>query len=361
MSQTLLVKKSDFSDVSLVHADDPPLADGDIRVAIGPWALTANNITYMVAGDRIGYWKFFDPQAYGLDKPDHGRMPVWGYARVTQSRCEGVEPGQTLYGFLPIADHFDMRPTKISRSGFVDGNEHRTGLHNIYNRYTVVESDPSFAVHQDLQPLLRPLFTTSFLIDDFLDDENVFGADQVLILSASSKTALGTAFCLKERGGVKITGLTSDGNMAFTRGTGFYDAVYNYDSVTSLDPQVKTVIVDMSGNGTVIAAVQDHFKDNLKYICRVGLSHWDSLSGVTSNQTTSQAFFFAPDRAKQRLEDWGGAGFATQLGARWLPFLDSASDWLSIEKTSGIGPILQAYKAVLGGQAAPDKGYLFSL
>jgi hypothetical protein len=51
------------------------------------------------------------------------------------------------------------------------------------------------------QALLRPLFITSFLIDDFLDDAQCFGAQQVLLSSASSKTAFGTALCLSLRRG----------------------------------------------------------------------------------------------------------------------------------------------------------------
>ena len=35
--------------------------------------------------------------------------------------------------------------------------------------------------------LYRPLFFTSFLIDDFLDDNECFGASTVVLASASSK------------------------------------------------------------------------------------------------------------------------------------------------------------------------------
>lgn len=361
MTQTLLVNKSDFADVALVNQEDAPLAEGAIRVSIGPWALTANNVTYMVTGDQIGYWGFFRPDAYGIEIDNQGRMPVWGYAKVTESRCEGVAVGQEIYGFLPIAQSFDMLPVKISGGGFSDGAAHRQELHGLYNRYTFTDSDPSFAMNKNLQPLLRPLFTTSFLIDDFLDEEDFFGAEQVLILSASSKTALGTAYCLKERGGVKVTGVTSSGNIDFTQSTGFYDEVQSYDTITDLNPDVKTVLVDMSGNTGVIATAQDHFEENLTYICRVGLSHWDAKPTGISNQQTPQAFFFAPDRAHKRMGDWGSGGFIQKLGARWVPFLGSAAEWLEVEKAEGIGPILKAYKDVLGGQASPDKGYLFTL
>ena len=42
--QTLLVNKTDFSDIAIVNYDEGPLPDGQIRVDIGPFALTANNV-----------------------------------------------------------------------------------------------------------------------------------------------------------------------------------------------------------------------------------------------------------------------------------------------------------------------------
>ena len=361
MPQTLLVNKSDFSDIALVSMDAASLEDGFIRCKVGPWALTANNVTYMVTGHQIGYWLYFEPAAYGIEQDGFGRMPVWGYATVTESRCKEVSVGQVIYGFLPIIDTFDMKPTRLNTTGFQDGNDHRTKLHSLYNSYSFIDKDPSFALHPDLQPVLRPLFTTSFLIDDFLAEKDFFGADQILILSASSKTALGTAFCSKARASVKVTGLTSETNKAFTEATGFYDEVQSYDSLTDLNPDVKTVVVDMSGNAKVLAAVDNHFEENLTYICKVGLSHWDAAAPTGATLKAVNKFFFAPDQAKTRIAEWGGSGFAQKLAERWIPFLNSAENWLDIEKSEGVPSILKTYKDVLNGEASPKKGFLFTL
>lgn len=361
MTQTLLVNKSDFGDISIITQDAAPLAEGFIRCQVGPWALTANNITYMVAGDRIGYWNYFRPEAYGINIESHGRMPVWGFAEIIESHCEGISAGQKIYGFFPIIDQFDMKPVGLSAVGFQDGNDHRTELHSIYNRYIFTDADPSFSGHEDLQPILRPLFTTSFLIDDFLAEKDYFGADQILILSASSKTALGTAFCANQRGAIKIAGLTSEGNKKFTEGTGFYHNVETYDTITDLNPDLKTVVVDMSGNGKVLATVSEHFEENLKYVCKVGLSHWEAAAKSAPKPSAPTEFFFAPDQAKTRIAEWGGAGFAEKLGERWMPFLESASDWLRVEKSTDVVMMLKTYQDVLNGDASPEKGFLFSL
>ncbi|MDB2439490.1 DUF2855 family protein [Hellea sp.] len=361
MTQTLLVNKSDFADVALVSTDEAPLADGFIRVSVGPWALTSNNITYMAVGEQIGYWKFFEPKAYGINMDGFGRMPVWGYAEVTESNCEGVSVGTMIYGFLPITQSFDMKPVKLTPLGFQDGNDHRTALHPVYNGYTFIENDPSFAAHRDLQPVLRPLFTTSFLIDDLLADESFFGAEQVLLLSASSKTAMGTAYCLKQRGNIKVAGLTSEGNKAFTQDTGFYDDVYTYDTITDMNPDVKTVVVDMAGNGKVMATVYEHFEENILYNCMVGKSHWDGAPPRTPKLGAPPVMFFAPDRVKIRMKKWGGEGFAKNLAALWLPFCETAKDWLSLEESHEVTDLLKTYKDFLDGNASPAKGYLFKI
>jgi len=361
--QTLLVNKTDFSDVAIVNYDEGVLADGQIRVDIGPFALTANNVTYMVTGDQIGYWSVFDPVAYDLTKDKgQGRMPVWGYGIVRESRYPGIEIGTELYGFFPIAKSMDMQPGRLSKHGFMDIAEHRSGLHSLYSSYSFTAADPSYGAHAGLQPVLRPLFTTSFLIDDYLADESFFDAEQVLLLSASSKTALGTAYCLKARAELPVVGLTSGGNKDFVLGTDFYNDVFTYDTITDMNPDLKTVVVDMSGNMSVIGTLENHFEENLTYICRVGISHWQEAAKAPPRRTsTPTAFFFAPDRAKQRVEDWGQAGFAQNLGARWMPFLNSAKDWLSVEKQDGIGAVLENYKDLLNGQSGPSKGYLFTL
>jgi len=362
MNQTLLVNRSDFRDTKLVEIAEGHLADGHIRVDIGPFALTANNITYMVTGDMIGYWKFFDPKAYSINTQGMGRMPVWGYGTVAKSKYSEIAVGARIYGFFPIAKSMDIKPVKLSALGFQDGTAHRLPLHQIYNSYTLTDNDPSFTpALDDIQPVLRPLFTTSFLIDDFFDDNDFFGAEQIILLSASSKTALGTAFCLKNRHSVKVLGLTSNGNIKFTTSTGFYDSVESYDNSASLDARKKTAIIDMAGNGEVNAKLYDHFGDNLVYNCMVGKSHWQGAPPPKAKKGAPPAMFFAPDQAKKRITDWGGAGFSKNLAASWIPFCDSAKTWLTISKQESATGLLKCYTDFLDGKADPAQGSLFRL
>ena len=358
--QTLLVNTDDPADVALVRADGAEVADGEARLSIDSFALTANNVTYMIFGEQIGYWRYFDPRAYGIMEDGMGRMPVWGFATVTESRAPGVDVGTEVYGFFPVADELVVRPIKVGPQGFQDGAEHRAALHPVYNTYTRTDSDPSYRVEKAIQPVLRPLFMTSFLIDDFLASEAMFGAGRVVLTSASSKTALGTAYCLKQRGGVEVVGLTSEGNRAFVEGTGYYHRVLSYAEADEL-PREPVVVVDMAGNGALMARLYEHLGDNVVYACSVGKSHWQGDAAPRPKAGAPLKLFFAPDYAKARMAEWDAEGFARRVGERWVPFLRDARGWMDVGKPQGLEALLVTYKDLLNGEADPRRAALFTL
>ena len=131
------------------------------------------------------------------------------------------------------------------------------------------------------QAVFVPLFVTSFFIDDYLLDNDDFGADLLVVSSASSKTAAGLALCTSRRDGPRptIVGLTSAGNAEFVRGLGFYDEVRTYDDIASLDATGHAVFVDVAGDAGVTSAVHRHFADRLAASIRVGFTHWESGGG----------------------------------------------------------------------------------
>jgi hypothetical protein len=58
----LLIDRADLARVEVRPLPEPDamaLADGDVLLDVERFALTANNITYGVYGDRLGYWRFF--------------------------------------------------------------------------------------------------------------------------------------------------------------------------------------------------------------------------------------------------------------------------------------------------------------
>jgi hypothetical protein len=358
--KTLLVDRTDPSKTELVQRPSRALEDGEVRLSLDSFALTANNVTYMIVGDQIGYWKYFDPKAYGFGEDHQGRMPVWGFATVTESRCEPVPSGTEVYGFFPVTDELVVRPGKLTPLGFQDVTDHRAPLHSVYNSYNYTAADPSYAVQKDIQPVMRPLFLTSFLIDDFIAENDGFGAKRVVITSASSKTALGTAFCLKERGGFEIVGLTSARNEEFVRNTGYYDTVATYDTIEGMD-KVPTVIVDMAGNGALLTRIYAHLRDKVVYGCAVGKAHYEGDAAPKPDEGAPMKMFFAPDYAKSRIGEWGMAGFQERLSKRWVPFLNDANQWMSVGEPGGEDAMMATYRDLLAGTVDPTQASLFSL
>jgi len=349
----LLVARNDLRRTRIV--DDPPAepGPGEARLRIERFALTANNVTYAVFGDLMGYWQFF-PAETGW-----GRIPVWGFATVEEANVDGLVSGDRVYGYFPMAGHLIVRPERVGDTGFTDGAAHRAGLPPVYNHYSRVDGDPS-AVDDALAALFRPLFTTSFLIDDFLDDESFFGATQVVIGSASSKTALGLAQVLSSTRDCRVIGLTSPANAEFVTRVGYYDAVVPYDALAAEPNDVPTVFVDMAGDGAVLADVHEHFGEWLVHSCRVGATHWEEIALDATVPGPEPVMFFAPDRVEQRRRDWGPGGVEERVGAALAAFVDSARGWVEIVDRHGADAVATAYLDVLEGRARPNEGIICS-
>lgn len=342
------------------------LAEGELRLRVRSFALTANNITYAAFGDKMKYWQFFPSGAQGW-----GCIPVWGFAEVVESRCADVAIGQRVYGYLPMGHYLVVQPARVNRRGFHDASAHRRELAAIYNQLVFCAADPAYdPALEGQQAVLRPLFTTSFLIDDFLAEQDFFGARQLLLSSASSKTAYGTAFCLARRaGGPAVRGLTSAGNLDFTRGLGCYGEVMDYEQVTTLDPGVPTVYIDFAGNAGLRRTIHEHFGPALKYSCSVGGSHWEALGGASGLPGPRPELFFAPAQGKKRSapppEGWGAAGFEERLGEAWSAFMQKVNNpvqpWLVIRADHGAEAVSAAYQQLLAGRSDARTGLMLAL
>ena len=166
-----LVKRDDLRECRIAESEAPELEPGQALLRVDSFGLTANNVTYAVMGEAMSYWNFF-PAADGW-----GRVPMWGFAEVERSEAEGVEPGTRLYGYLPPSSHLVVTPADADERGFVDASPHRAALPSAYHRYLATDADPFYrADTEEMQMLLRPLFFTSFLIDDQLADEGLADA-----------------------------------------------------------------------------------------------------------------------------------------------------------------------------------------
>lgn len=342
----LLVDRGDLTKTALAETDlQAPLAEGEALLEVESFALTANNITYGAVGDQIGYWKFFPAPA------GQGRIPVWGFARVVRSDTADAPEGLRLFGYWPMSSHTVARLQKRP-SGYVETSAHRAELPPTYNAYQ--QAQPG--ADDDWRSLLRPLFMTSFLLDDQLSDTQL---STLVLSSASSKTAMGLAWLARKRG-VKVIGLTSPGHADLLRGTGLYDQIVTYDDVAGLTAAGPAGYVDFAGRAAVTRDVHAALGEALVLSLGVGVTHWDALTAPRPQVPgVTPVFFFAPDRIRQRAQDWGMAELDARFQTALKAFVaDNA--WLKLRRHTGPEALQALYADVVAGNVQPDEGHIVS-
>jgi hypothetical protein len=372
-AQRFLVSRSDLRASRLIADPDAPparpLADGEARLRIDRFALSSNNITYAAFGEAMKYWDFFPS-----GEPGWGCIPVWGFADVVESRADGVDVGARCYGYWPMGRYLVVRPGRVRGDGFVDAMAHRAALPAVYNQVRFCAADPAYDRAQEpQQALLRPLFVTAFLIDDFLADSGFFGAARVLLSSASSKTAFGTAWCLSlRRGGPgmpRIVGLTSERHLGFCRSLGCYDQVLAYAGLATLDRDTPTVYVDYAGDAALRRSVHERLGSALNHSCSVGGTHWEGLGNAHDLPGPRPTLFFAPAQIARRSAEppagWGPGPLQARLDGAWHGFVQRVTDpgapWLRVREAQGPAAVREACLALLDGRVDPRDGLMLSM
>ena len=358
--------KSDIATTRIVESSDPEIGDNEIIVSIENFAFTTNNVTYAVAGDTIGYWRFFkttkDPEN------EWGSIPVWGFAKVLESNLKEISVGERLFGYFPPSDRLHLNPIKITDQGFTDGKDHRKELPAVYNNYVRLSGDPDYDDATDnIRSLLFPLHITSFCLCDAMEDKSFYGADQILVISASSKTAIGVAQGLRESSDTpSVVGITSHKNLAFVEKLNCYDQIITYDDLSSVRNDLRTVMVDMAGSREVLGTLHGSLGDNMLKCLTVGMTHWDNE--VTAEDALGQAmlrerteFFFAPAHIQKRVKDWGYEGYNQKTNEFMKTRSIQSSDWMQVKKIKGLEDFISTYEKFVGGDINPNEGIIVEL
>ena len=354
MAQQIHVEKAALTRAALVEVPVGSLAEGAVRLQIESFSVTANNVTYAVVGDGFKYWDFF-PAPEGM-----GIVPMWGHARVIESRCPEIAVGERVYGYLPMASHLDVIPGKVTAGGFLDTTDYRQPMSPVYNSYTRLAADPEHDAAREAERMIfGPLFRTGFLIEYFLRGQDWFGAEQLVVTSASSKTAMGLASVARQTSpGVKRIGLTSKGNVAFVEASGLYDVVYAYDDLASV-PVAPSVSVDFAGNAELLARIHHHFGDALAQSVLVGATHIEARSVFGANEPLpgpKPQLFFAPDHAVAFFKAHGPVEGGKLVAAAWHEFLKAAEGTITIERHAGLAAARDVFTTMVAGQIDPAKG-----
>jgi hypothetical protein len=353
----LLAKKDAFTETLVRTAPLPVPRQGEVLVKIDKFGLTANNISYALTGDAIGYWKFFP-----AGEP-WGKVPVWGFGDVIASNCPDVPEGERLFGFFPIASHVILHPGHVSGSSLTDAAPHRQALPQIYNQYRRTKSEPGeLSAREDDRALFFPLFATSFILCDWLFDNDWFGAKQAVIVGASSKTGFGLANMISRHSGPhpRVVGLTSLKNIAFVTSLGFYDEVVSYEEIASLDASKPTAIVDMAGDGKLTAALHHHFKDNVKVSSSVGATHWTEARNGGDLPGARPAFFFAPVQFGKRASEWGMGEVMRRALSESLRAAAESRPHINMIHHKGAEAVQREFLRTVRGEVPPREGLILS-
>lgn len=348
------VRKSALTDAIIVELPVPPLAEGAVRLMVESFSVTANNVTYAVVGDGFKYWDFF-PAPGGM-----GIVPMWGHAQVIESRHPDIAVGERVYGYLPMASHLDVLPGKVSPGGFLDTTDYRQPMSPVYNSYTRLAADPEHDPAREAERMIfGPLFRTGFLIEYFLRGADWFGAEQLVMTSASSKTAMGLASVARQHSpGVRRIGLTSKGNVSFVEASGLYDEVVAYDDLERV-PVLRSVSVDFAGNADVLAGVHRHFDAALAHSALVGMTHIEARStfgGGEAMPGPKPTLFFAPDHAVAFFKAHGAEEGGKLVAAAWRDFLAAADGTVAIERHMGLAAARAVFLEMVAGKVDPAKG-----
>ena len=365
MNTEFQVKKSDLRQHRIVQSDIAPLQDGEVRLKIDQFAFTANNLTYGATGDILGYWQFFPP----ADNEDGnwGILPVWAFADVIESNCQELPVGDRLYGYFPPATLLTMKPQHVNANSLIDDAAHRQALPPLYNRYSRVLAEENYNPATDAaRILLAPLHMTSFCLWDQLQDQQWYDAEQVIIVSASSKTSLGLAHGIHhDNTAPPLVGLTSTGNSSFVTASGLYDQVIPYDSILNEVKECPAVVVDMAGNTSVQAALEERLGGNLKHYINVGLTHWEDMNGEDAFSQTEQKpnheSFFAPSYILKRLKDWGPGEFDKKSSAFVAATATATFEWMKVDARKGLPELSAVYPEVCNGSLSPATGLVINL
>ena len=367
-STTLEVNRSSITETRVVVDDLGELAPNSVRLRIERFSITANTVTYAEFGDMLDYWGF-----YPTGDPTWGRVPAMGWAEVVDSTHGGVEVGSRYYGWFPMAEYVDLT-VGVTATGLRDDGAHRAAHAPVYRTVERTDLDalhPSrsatppddLADAEDRHALVRGLFLTGYLADGFLDANGWFGASHVVVLSASSKTAIGFADCACRRDGLTVVGVTSPGNVDLVQQLGIYDSVVTYDDVATSVPDdvAGVVVVDMAGNGPALNGLHDVLGDRITYSMGVGRTHHDAPPAAPASGPAPQTFFAPTALADMGSKGFDVAAFQAGMGDALHDFVERTSDWLTVDRRNGPDAAAAAWGDVHDGRVAPSTGCIVSI
>jgi hypothetical protein len=235
--------------------DGQPLAKNEVLFV--PQSFGANRyLTYYSGGyilQDIG--TFVDPKGVHNTKA-FKTAPCWGRCKVHRSNHPQIEAGSTYYGFWPLAAYSVRSVCDVDPESFIAYQDvpHFTGPKEWLKLIQMNGTESSFAIDNYEYMKIGITYARE------LQDSNYFGAQRLVISSASSATGQIVSMCLKELNpSFTVIGLTSERNCGFVKQFPYFDEVHSYDDVEASPNANKSLYFDALGWESVTQDVFDHF------------------------------------------------------------------------------------------------------
>ncbi|KAJ4470876.1 hypothetical protein J3R30DRAFT_1132585 [Lentinula aciculospora] len=389
------------------------LQRGYILLQVDKLGWSTNNVTYQALGEH-SHFRYYDfhpapiSSSASVTPQTHGVVPVWGFGTIVASAHPRVTVGERLYGYFAPAKYLilPIDEKDANKYSMYVPRPHLPADRKVYNQIQRCSTDPLYTREtEDLTMLYRPLFWTSYWCQDWLACSGYRGGcDYILISSASSKTAFCFAYCVRKRVekehqksfNVRIIGLTSKGNLDFTRKLGLYDEVYDMNKSQS-ESQSKWIYIDVAGNQALNSNIHTHFASPYavsKLVVTVSLGMTNLAPGetnaekiewttnlkssstmqdsgrITTTYSSSAAGFwplteqfFSPEwLAIRRLQLTSTQMLDAQKEA-WADLMRDCPSWVKLEYVYGAEHVQKAYEGMMSssGGLAPDKGWIWSM
>lgn len=361
-NDVLIVGRDDLRRCEVHRVAVPETGDKEALVQIETFGLSSNNITYLALGDSLPYRQFF-PVPEELPAEGWVCPPVWGVASVLESNSALLNGGEKVYGFFPAARFATLRPVEATTAGF---RVERPGIPAqlaFYHHYGVLGRDPFYLPEQEaMMVVMRPLFLTGLLLEDYLRETGFAGAERVAVSSAASKTAFSFSSAFRRSGGAELVGLSSVAGRAAAEGFDVYDRVVVYEEIDSLAADRPLVYVDISGSVAIRQLMKSHFGDTLRLILSVGLTHWaDGHYGSehAADEVPAQVFF-APGWSTRRVKQKGRA-FLAHLVTGWREQMASVDNHFRVTREAGADAVAASWRAFAEGRIEPNLALVHNL
>ncbi|KAI0087432.1 hypothetical protein BDY19DRAFT_893251 [Irpex rosettiformis] len=381
----------------LVSSPRPQLSDSKhVLIEVDRFGFSTNNITYQALGEapHFRYFEFNPPPTAGNVSPvTHGLIPVWGFGTIVESTHPEVSVGERVYGYFSPARYLLVPVSDANKHNFYVPRPHLPADRRPYNTIRRCATDPQYdpsPLAEDLTMLYRPLFWTAYWCEDWFNASSYRGATAFLITSASSKTAFCLAYLLKKRRAasgktIRIVGLTSTRNVAFTTGLGLYDELFEYGSFESAAPLQsqgdKWIYIDVAGNEGINDRIRKHFAPQKNVVAGVqlGLTNLSpsAPSAATTHFSTNTSLvdarnaeptgtlkleqFFMPEWLAIRQKQLTVEQIANVQAQAWKDLMTEGESWVKIEQIYGGPAVVQAYRSIAQNGTDAGTGMILSL